>query len=220
METGFTDIDLRKTEKQGNESSEKQMQNTVFVFILFMNVCTTILHFYVCIIQSAAMDTGNINMKCVFYSQYVLSRFYISFVFWLVLVFILFLYISMQCHKKTRSLMYKSILLIHEATRQTVKINNQSKNCKIIILKCFEMILLGIASTYFASFLFLDSSVFMTMIETCDDTLLPTPWLRISLCLNISVNSLNLVVMWFVMMMFGLRCRGSNQTIVMSPSGN
>jgi hypothetical protein len=58
------------------------------------------------------------------------------------------------------------------------------------------------------------------MLNTCDDTLLPTPWLRISLCLNISVNILNFVVMMFIVILFGTKCKGSNQTIVMSPLEN
>jgi len=195
------------------DNLEKKFQNIIVAFIFVLNVATSLIHFYCCLLQTHALESGTLKIECTLFSEYTLSRFYISFIFWIVMLSFIFLYVSMKCHYKTRSLMYKSILLIHEATRQAVKINNQTKNCKIRILKLFELFSLLIMTTYFAIFLFIDGTVLMKMIETCDEQFNLNHWLRTSLCLIISTNTINLVSIIFCLLILGFRCKSSQKIL-------
>ena len=203
----FQDFD--KSPQLEVDNLEKKFQNVVVSFIFVLNIVTSIIHFYCCLVQTSALESGALKIECTLFSEYTLSRFYISFIFWVIMLSFIFLYVSMKCHYKTRSLMYKSILLIHESTKQAVKINNQTKNCKIRILKIFELFSLVIMTLYFAIFLFIDGTVFMKMIETCDEN----HWLKTSLCLNVSTNIINVVSMVFCFLILGFRCSSSKKIL-------
>jgi len=182
----------------------KHMQIGLLGMVAMLNAVSTVAHFFCCTLQLAALSSnqfGN-DEDCIMFSHYTLSRFYVCFFFWLGISFGIFLYTSLKCHLKTQSLMYKSILLIHETTRHTLKINNHKKNCNIYLLRGAEFAVWGIILGYFLTFLIIDATVCFKFVDACtllqDENNSAVRWLKVVSCLNLVANIINFVLVLFV----------------------